>query len=150
MRNLKSWFKLRFAVLERDGFTCHYCGRAAPSVPLEVDHIIPASQGGTDRMENLVTACWSCNRGRGSFLHVRRLRASPSSPRESNTLSVAIMDLMADGKVRSGVDIALTVRVAPNIVRVRLNGLCHHGKLERVSLRLGRGNSSTWRLASPP
>jgi 5-methylcytosine-specific restriction endonuclease McrA len=58
--------RLRFAVLNRDGFTCQYCGRSAPGVTLEVDHIQPRSRGGRSRRENLTTACRDCNRGKYS------------------------------------------------------------------------------------
>jgi hypothetical protein len=60
--------KTRFEVFKRDNFTCRYCGRKTPQVVLEVDHIIPVSKGGTDDMDNLVTSCWECNRGKGAAL----------------------------------------------------------------------------------
>jgi 5-methylcytosine-specific restriction endonuclease McrA len=55
---------LRFLVLKRDKFTCQYCGRKAPVVILQVDHIIPESKGGKTIIENLITACEECNRGK--------------------------------------------------------------------------------------
>jgi hypothetical protein len=58
--------KLRFEVFKRDNFTCRYCGRRTPEVVLEIDHVIPVSEGGSDDMENLVTSCWECNRGKGA------------------------------------------------------------------------------------
>lgn len=54
----------RFKVLMRDGFKCKYCGSTADEKELEVDHIIPRSRGGSNNMENLVTACFECNRGK--------------------------------------------------------------------------------------
>lgn len=54
----------RFAVLERDGFTCQYCGARPPAVVIEVDHVHPVSKGGTDDQDNLVTACYECNHGK--------------------------------------------------------------------------------------
>lgn len=54
----------RFEILRRDGFTCRYCGQKPPTVVLEVDHIHPKSAGGRDTDANLVTACFSCNRGK--------------------------------------------------------------------------------------
>jgi hypothetical protein len=33
-----------------------------------VDHVVPHSAGGTNDEENLVTACWSCQFGRGAYL----------------------------------------------------------------------------------
>jgi 5-methylcytosine-specific restriction endonuclease McrA len=55
---------LRFAVLKRDNHTCQSCGRAAPHVKLELDHIIPVRDGGQDTPDNLRTLCRECNRGK--------------------------------------------------------------------------------------
>jgi hypothetical protein len=57
--------KLRFEVFKRDGFRCAYCGKTPPEVVLECDHIEPVKEGGQDVMENLITACFECNRGKG-------------------------------------------------------------------------------------
>jgi hypothetical protein len=57
---------LRFEVLLRDDYTCQYCGRSAPEVVLQVDHRTPVSLGGSDTVENLVTACAECNQGKGN------------------------------------------------------------------------------------
>lgn len=57
--------KLRFEVFKRDHFTCQYCGRMAPDVILEVDHIEPVAEGGKDDILNLITSCRDCNRGKG-------------------------------------------------------------------------------------
>lgn len=56
--------KLRFEVFKRDGFKCCYCGKTPPSVVLEADHIDPKSKGGKDDINNLITACFDCNRGK--------------------------------------------------------------------------------------
>lgn len=56
--------KIRFEVFKRDGFQCAYCGKTPPSVILEVDHIDPISKGGKDGINNLITACFDCNRGK--------------------------------------------------------------------------------------
>lgn len=60
---------LRFQVLQRDGFRCQYCGAGAsddPPARLEVDHRLPVALGGTNDVENLVTSCAACNRGKGA------------------------------------------------------------------------------------
>lgn len=54
----------RFAVFHRDDFQCQYCGRRAPDAVLEVDHVEPVSGGGSNHIDNLVTACFDCNRGK--------------------------------------------------------------------------------------
>lgn len=57
--------KTRFEVFKRDKFTCQYCGRKAPDVVLEIDHIKPVADGGDNDIMNLVTSCFDCNRGKG-------------------------------------------------------------------------------------
>jgi hypothetical protein len=56
--------RLRFEVFKRDGFRCAYCGKTPPQVTLEADHIIPKASGGKDVLDNLVSACFDCNRGK--------------------------------------------------------------------------------------
>jgi hypothetical protein len=60
--------KLRFEVFKRDSFTCQYCGKTPPLVVLEVDHIHPVSKGGSCGMDNLISACFDCNRGKAANL----------------------------------------------------------------------------------
>ena len=55
-----AWRQLRRRILARNP-TCTIC-RQAPAV--EVDHIIPRSQGGTDDESNLRATCRLCNRSR--------------------------------------------------------------------------------------
>ena len=57
--------KIRFEVFKRDSFTCQYCGRSAPEVILEIDHINPVINGGNNNIMNLITSCFDCNRGKG-------------------------------------------------------------------------------------
>jgi 5-methylcytosine-specific restriction endonuclease McrA len=58
---------LRFDVFNRDGFRCVYCGRSASDgVTLEADHRIARANGGTDDLDNLVTSCRDCNRGKSA------------------------------------------------------------------------------------
>lgn len=56
--------KIRFEIFKRDSFKCQYCGKSAPNVVLEIDHIIPVSKGGDNDLLNLVTSCYDCNRGK--------------------------------------------------------------------------------------
>lgn len=59
--------KLRFEVYKRDNFTCQYCGRKAPDVVLNIDHIVPVSKGGTNDIMNLITSCFECNNGKSNI-----------------------------------------------------------------------------------
>lgn len=58
--------KTRFQVFKRDEFRCCYCGQCPPNVVLEVDHIIAVANGGTNQIDNLITACFDCNRGKSA------------------------------------------------------------------------------------
>lgn len=56
--------KLRFEVFKRDAFTCQYCGKKAPDVVLNADHIKPVAAGGKTDLLNLITSCFDCNSGK--------------------------------------------------------------------------------------
>ena len=56
--------KIRFETFKRDGFKCAYCGKSPPQVILEIDHVEPRAKGGNDDINNLITACFECNRGK--------------------------------------------------------------------------------------
>lgn len=61
--------KLRHYILERDNYTCKFCGNSTkfePNLLLEIDHIIPISKGGMTELNNLQTLCWRCNRAKGA------------------------------------------------------------------------------------
>jgi hypothetical protein len=60
--------KTRFEVFKRDSFTCQYCGKTPPEVVLEIDHIDPKSNGGSNDINNYITACFECNRGKSDRL----------------------------------------------------------------------------------
>ncbi|SFR56408.1 HNH endonuclease [Maribacter stanieri] len=60
--------KTRFEVFKRDKFQCQYCGNTAPEVVLNVDHIDPVANGGTNELINLITSCFDCNQGKKARL----------------------------------------------------------------------------------
>ena len=61
---LVGW-QLRSYVFHRDGHRCAYCGNARAD-SYELDHIVPRSRGGTDRVSNLVVSCRDCNIEKGN------------------------------------------------------------------------------------
>lgn len=52
-------YTIREYLLNKFNRACAYCG--ITNVPLEVEHIIPKSRGGTNRISNLTLACNDCN-----------------------------------------------------------------------------------------
>jgi hypothetical protein len=53
-------------VIERDGATCIWCGRAFDGLVLPTtEHVVPRVKGGPSRLENEVAACGRCNARRG-------------------------------------------------------------------------------------
>lgn len=57
-------FERREYVMYRGAHRCAYCG--AEGVPLEVEHVVPRSRGGSNRVANLVPACVPCNQAKGN------------------------------------------------------------------------------------
>jgi 5-methylcytosine-specific restriction endonuclease McrA len=60
--------KLRLKVLDRDNYSCKYCGRSpalCAGIVLHVDHRIPYARGGKTELTNLQTLCGECNLGKG-------------------------------------------------------------------------------------
>jgi ATP-dependent DNA helicase RecQ len=51
------WAKLRAAVRERDGG----CVRCGSTVRLEVHHVLPLVEGGSNEPGNLITLCRRCH-----------------------------------------------------------------------------------------
>jgi 5-methylcytosine-specific restriction endonuclease McrA len=57
-------YEVREYLLEKWHRTCAYCG--GKDVPLEIEHIIPKTRGGSNRVSNLTLACVPCNQKKGS------------------------------------------------------------------------------------
>ncbi|MEW6732469.1 MAG: RNA-guided endonuclease IscB [Acidobacteriota bacterium] len=57
-------YEVREFILEKYGRKCVYCGKR--DTILEIEHIVPRSRGGSDRITNLTLACHSCNQKKGN------------------------------------------------------------------------------------
>ncbi len=57
-------YLLREYLLQKWQRRCAYCHTSG--VPLQVEHLLPTSRGGSDRASNLVIACACCNQRKGS------------------------------------------------------------------------------------
>lgn len=63
-------YRMRFKVMQRDGFKCKICGKSPandPEIKLHIDHIIPCCKGGTAELTNLQTLCSKCNLGKSDL-----------------------------------------------------------------------------------
>jgi 5-methylcytosine-specific restriction endonuclease McrA len=99
----------RSGVLERDDYTCAYCGarpgdhcrgRSLTRQDMTVDHIVPVSRGGKNTWSNTVCACYACNHRKGDRTPNEvnmRLLWEPKTPRV--TYLVASGDVPAAWKV---------------------------------------------------
>ena len=58
-------YEVREYLLEKWGRSCAYC--TAENVPLEVEHIVARSNGGSDRVSNLTLACRPCNQSKSNW-----------------------------------------------------------------------------------
>lgn len=57
----------RMNILLRDRHTCQYCGKKFLRSNLNLDHVVPRSQGGVTSWENVVASCHDCNRKKGGL-----------------------------------------------------------------------------------
>lgn len=57
-------YEVRQYLLEKWNRQCTYCGKSG--IPLQVEHIHPRANGGTDRISNLCLACEACNLAKGA------------------------------------------------------------------------------------
>ena len=69
-------YEVREYLLEKFNRTCAYCG--TKDVLLEVEHIKPKSQGGSNKVSNLAIACVPCNQAK-SNLDIREFLADKPS-----------------------------------------------------------------------
>lgn len=58
-------YEIREYLLEKFNRRCVYCG--IHDIPLQIEHIIPKSRGGTDRVDNLTISCQACNQAKGNM-----------------------------------------------------------------------------------
>jgi hypothetical protein len=56
----------RRAIKERWHCRCAYCGKTYDTTKLTLDHVKPKAYGGANHTSNLVPACRSCNKSKGS------------------------------------------------------------------------------------
>lgn len=76
----RKYKEVRLRALARDGYVCFYCGHEGKD--MTIDHIIPVSKAPelAIDIENMVTACKSCNSSKGSRSQGRFLEDKRTPP----------------------------------------------------------------------
>ncbi len=86
----------RHNIYVRDGNTCQFCGRHHPRSELNLDHVIPRSQGGKTVWENVVTSCIPCNRKKGGVAPHEvgmKLLRPPARPRWTPFMDFSLKEI---------------------------------------------------------
>jgi 5-methylcytosine-specific restriction endonuclease McrA len=87
----------RYNIFARDKNTCQYCGQKFQRHELNLDHVIPRSQGGFSTWENVVCSCHHCNRRKGGKTPDQakmKLIAPPRKPAWTPPLNLSLQELM--------------------------------------------------------
>jgi 5-methylcytosine-specific restriction endonuclease McrA len=100
-RGTRAYKKRRLEVLQRDQWSCFYCGQPATTV----DHIIPIVKGGDPiAYDNLVSCCARCNSRKGSRSEGVFLAQQATPPVFSNCLSPTQSEPVQDSPFKSRPD----------------------------------------------
>ena len=128
------YFALRWRILLRDNYTCQYCGQHAPNVKLEIDHIIPTIDGGEDEPDNLITACYACNRGKEGLRIISKSKTKrtfvPTSPKHP-TQDKTIEYMTGRGEVKAK-DIAKYLNITGDYSFILLERLIQKNLVTKV------------------
>lgn len=80
-------------IYARDLNTCQYCGKHFAVENLNIDHVVPKSQGGSNTWDNLVCACCNCNTKKGGKTpkqaHMKLIR-KPARPKHNPVMRIHI------------------------------------------------------------
>jgi hypothetical protein len=99
-------YEVREYLLEKWGRKCVYCEKE--NIPLEVEHIIPKSNGGSNRISNLTISCRSCNEKKRSQDIKTFLKKKPELlTKILKTLKVPLKDAAAVNATRYAIGSAI-------------------------------------------
>lgn len=69
---LRKWpKKQKNRIMNRDGRKCRICGCTDD---LTIDHVVPVSKGGSNRDNNLMILCLTCNQRKGAEIYHQFIR----------------------------------------------------------------------------
>lgn len=86
----------RINIFRRDKNRCQYCGTLFTRNELSIDHVVPRSYGGKSTWENVVCACYQCNKKKGGRTPAEatmKLLTQPRKPRWSPFMRVPIQEI---------------------------------------------------------
>jgi 5-methylcytosine-specific restriction endonuclease McrA len=76
-------------LIRRNGAKCVACGRSFPAEKLTLDHIVPASKGGTHALSNLQLMCEPCNQRKGARVP-KKIEVHPWHPERLDSRGRAV------------------------------------------------------------
>lgn len=146
-------YEIREYLLEKWGWRCAYCGKE--NIPLEIEHIIPKSRGGTDRVLNLALACRECNQAKGNktaaefgFPHIQEQAKQPlRSAAYMNATRFALYErLKATGLPVEGGSGARTKmnRIALGLPKTHYYDACAVGQSTPRKIRINQEYVQIW------
>ena len=86
--------KTRKAVYRRDGYQCALCSDIRG---LQIHHVVPRSEGGSDDAQNLITLCWRCHAG----AHGSNVRGNEGF--DEGAFALACVEYVADLYAEQGI-----------------------------------------------
>ncbi|WP_376797046.1 RNA-guided endonuclease IscB [Thermogemmatispora sp.] len=84
-----SGYEVKEYLLQKFGHRCAYCGGESGDLVLAVEHAVPRSRGGTDRVSNLAIACRTCNLDKGDLHPGEWLKALRRSRRKLDKIQAS-------------------------------------------------------------
>ena len=95
-------YEVRQYLYEKFGHRCVYCD-AEPKI-IEIDHVMPQSKGGSDRVSNLVPSCHECNQKKSNSQIEEFLKDDPERlMRIRNQIKAPLRDATAMNVVRPAI-----------------------------------------------
>ena len=91
-------YEVREYLLEKWHRSCSYCSKK--DVPLEIDHIVPKSKEGSDRVSNLTLSCHRCNQKKGNKSLVDFLKSEKKTAKILAASKASLKDAAAVNSIR--------------------------------------------------
>lgn len=98
-------YEVREYLLEKWGRACVYCKKSG--IPLEVEHIVPKSKGGSNRVSNLTIACSPCNLKKGNHSLEEFVKNKSLVEKIRSTVKMPLKDAAAVNTTRYAIGSAL-------------------------------------------